>query len=208
MPDRAVQPVARGKTFYGGETIDANNYAGVHLEGLKTVFPNTNPADRKNKRNSGDVLAILVRNVSTIALLPGMACTWKAGFRNRRVDGKSRTTAQEVAGFVDDHLPSAGVPVGDLFWLIVEGECLLKTPVAGADFGGDIAEGDILYALTMAASTGTSAGRVTRYVGTFGDTHTTNGTAAAILMNRFARAISAKTTAQTDADILCHVKLF
>lgn len=208
MPDRAVQPVARGKTWYDGQSIDSNNYSGIHLEGLRTVFPNTNPSDRKVRRNSRDVVAILVRNVSTVALLPGRLVTWKAGYRGKRVDGFSRLEAQEVAGYVDDHLPSAGVPAGDLFWLIVDGEVLAKTPVAGGEFGGiDIAEGAILYALTTTASTGTTGGRVQAWAGTFTATQTTDGTAAKIIANRVGRAMSAKTTANTDASILVDAKI-
>ncbi len=158
--DTNVNIVPRGKTFYNGNTIDSNNLGGVELEGMRHTFKDTDPANLAVKGNRGgagrEVTAVLVRNSSTIALVPGKAVVWAAGYRYRRVDGYLRTTAGECAGFVDDHLPTAGVAVNDLFWLIIDGPCLVKTPLAAGEFAIDIVEGEPLYGLTAAASTSTS----------------------------------------------------
>jgi hypothetical protein len=59
---------------------------------------------------------------------------------------------------VDEHLPATGVAVNDVFWVTVEG----PTEVAVALSGSDLVVGDRLAAITAAASTGTTAGRVTK----------------------------------------------
>jgi hypothetical protein len=210
--DNQVNHFDRGQTFYGiGNTIDANNLGGVNLEGARKVFPNYDPSGpygRRLRRDESDIRCILVRNVSGITLAPGQAVVWKAGYRNKRVDGYSYQTAQEIAGYVDDMLPSSGVPNNDMFWLIVEGQVLANTPLDGASFGGDWAEGDMLYALTAAASTGTTAGKMQRWPGTWTATQTTDGTATKFAANRVGRVMSAKTTAQTNSPVLIDVKKF
>lgn len=209
--DTQMNVLARGKTWYNGATIDTSNYQAVHLEGLQRTFNNTDPSNRLVPRNSSDVKVILVRNVSGVVLYPKEVVTWKSGYRGRRVDGKVNVTAELVAGVVDDHIGAAGVPNGDMFWLIVEGECLLKTPMSGSDFTADIAVDDLLYGLTAANSTGsgstTTEGRFTNWGGTFSAAQTTDGTAAKIIRNSFARALSAKTTGNTNADILAYIKV-
>jgi hypothetical protein len=209
--DTNVNIVPRGKTFYNGNTIDSNNLGGVELEGMRHTFKDTDPANLAVKGNRGgagrEVTAILVRNVSTIALVPGKAVTYAAGYRQRRVDGYARLTACEVAGVVDDHLPAAGVAVNDLFWLIIDGPVLTKTPLAGGDFAIDIAEGEPVYALTAAASTSTTAGRFQVWNGTMTAAQGTDGSGTKIILNHFARAMSAKTTGNTDTDILIDVKI-
>lgn len=197
-----TKPFPRGKSYYQGQTIDANNLPGVHLEGQDCVFLNTDPSTTINRRNQGDVRAIIVRNTSGITLSAKRVVKWASGYRGRRVDGYANVDHEEVAGVVDDHVGSGGVQANDLFWLIVEGECLIQTPMTGAGFNGDVAVGDILTALTAAASTGTTAGRFQRWNGTFTATQTTDGTLGNILANRFARAMSAKTTGNTNSDIL------
>lgn len=209
MSDVQQSPVPRGKTWYNGSTIDTGNYARPDLEGTTRVFKNTvagTAGGIDTVRDAYDVYAVLVRNTSGVALLPGRLVTWATGYRHRRVDGYCTTTAQEVAGVVDDRLPSAGVPNGDMFWLLRKGHALVKTSLA-ADATNSIAEGAILYALTAVTSQSTTSGRFQPWVGTFGDTHTTNGTAGSIVMNQFGRAVSAKTTANTNVDCLVDLTL-
>ena len=212
MPDNQVQPVPRGKTFYGDRVIDPLNYGtSVQLEGTQTVFKNTDPSDRTKLRNAADLKCILVRNTTGGILFRGQAVAWAAGFRGRRVNALVSTTAQEIAGFVDDHLPTSGVRDGDMFWLIVEGDVLVPTPMAGAGFNGDWSAGNLLYALTAAGTTlgsTAAAGRLSKWNGTFSAAQTTDGTAGLILANRAGRAISAATTGETNATRLINVKLF
>jgi hypothetical protein len=73
------------------------------------------------------------------------------------VDGYAAVTNEERVGVVDEFLPAGGVAVNDVFWVTVSG----PTEVAVALSGTDVAVGNRLAAITAAASTSTTAGRVT-----------------------------------------------
>jgi hypothetical protein len=150
------------------------------------------------RRSQNDQHSILVRNTSGITLYAGQLVVWATGYRGKRIGGKARLPTDEVAGVIDDRLPSTGCRTNDMCHIIVKGPCLaLLSRVAGE---ADVAAGDILLAATAAASTqATTAGHFTDWVGTFTATETTDGTAANILMNRIGRAISASTTQHTGA---------
>jgi hypothetical protein len=173
------------------------------LEGTVAEFPDEDPTVTGiRKRRSGRIVTrILVRNVSGFTLLPKRAVVWKDGFRGRRVAGYQNTTAGEVAGIVDEHLPSSGVPNNDLFWLTVIGPTLAKNSLAG-NAENVIAAGDYLLALTAASSGASTAGRVIAWNGLATLTETTDGNLTKKIVNMFGRAMSASTTANTDADIL------
>lgn len=200
MSDNVTGLPKRGYTYHGG-TPDAIGKS-IQIEGHPVSFMDEVPSGSavRIKRSNGFVHAILVRNVSGAALTPGRAVTWKAGFRGKRVDGYVRLTNAEVAGIVDDQLPAAGVANNDLFWLIVKGPALLKTPLAGGA-GNVFAEGDVLVALTAVTSGATTAGRAS-VLDLTAATHP-----AAAIVNRFARVMSAMTTAQTNADMLVEIDI-
>jgi ketosteroid isomerase-like protein len=200
MSDNVTGLPKRGFTYHGGTPDSIGKTLG--LEGHPMRFMDDFPASGgvRTKRSDSQVYAILVRNVSGVTLTPGRTVSWKAAFRGRRIDGFTTTTAQEVAGVVDDQLPAAGVANNDLFWLIVKGPVLIKTPLA-AGAGSVFAEGDVLVALTAATSQATTAGRPA----VLASAATTN-TAAAII-NRFARVMSAMTTAQTNTNMLVDLNI-
>jgi len=213
--DNQVNQIGRGQTFYGSATPDASNLGGVSLEGARKVFLNTDPTSSvtniRKPRDQGDVKCVLVRNVSGITLAAGQAVSWKSGYRERRVDGYITTDYQEIAGFVDDHIGSGGVQNNDLFWLIVEGDVLTKTPHTGAGFGkASWSDGDVLFALTAAASTAVdgTAGKLQAWVGTFTATQTTDGTAGKFAKYAIAKAKSAMTSGQTDTAVLISVRRY
>lgn len=205
-------PFQRGKTFYGGRTIDTSNYEGIQLEGQTVIFaamkaPDGSPV--QPQYDGGDVEAVIVRNVSGVALAPKQLVSFSAS-SNGRVDGYTDITAEAVAGVVDPRLPAAGVPNGDLFYLIVRDKnCLVKTPIVG--WTGDIAIGAVVYAQTAAASTGTTAGRVLGWntAGTFANAtaNVTDGTLFNLLLNNIGRAKSARTTGETSADLLIDLQI-
>lgn len=200
MSDNVTGLPKRGFTYHGGTPDSIGKTLG--LEGHPMRFMDDYPGSGgvRVKRSDSQVYAVLVRNVSGITLTPGRTVSWKAGFRGRRIDGFTTTTAQEVAGVVDDQLPAAGVANNDLFWLIVKGPVLIKTPLA-AGAGSVFAEGDVLVALTAATSQATTAGRPA----VLASAATTN-TAAAII-NRYARVMSAMTTAQTNTNMLVDLNI-
>lgn len=204
MTDKVGGLPNRGRTYYGPNVTISSSYGpNIGLEGQEQSFRDVDYsggpgilAPRSNREN----VCLLVRNASGINLLPKRVAKWKAGFRNKRVDGYCAIGEEACAGVVDEWLPSAGVRDGDLFWLCVKGPTQVLTDLAGADFNV-INEGDLLVALTAATSQATTAGRVKSFVVTSNATFAT--TAA---FNQFGRAMSAKTTANTNNSLLADVR--
>jgi hypothetical protein len=185
-------PFERGATY--GAT-DADN--GEHLEGKEYVH--------EDKRHGTGlfVKVRIVRNTSAAALLPKRLVQFPAlaGKYEERAAGYTAVTAQR--GYVvDEFLPAAGVPVNDLFYVVVEGPTLIKTSLAG---NGEnvIALNDPLHALTGATSGATTSGRV--ITGVF-----TGATAALAgqIRNVVGHALSAATTANTNSDLLINAGRF
>ena len=202
----------RGKTWYNGQTIDTNNYGtSVGLEGSVRRFDNTNVAAGSTnplltRRDGDDVICRLVRNVSGQTLYPGNAVVYASGQYGKRVDRYSRVNYERIAGIIDDHYGSGGIPNGDLFWIVIKGQVLWTTNLGAAT---SFVVGDILFALTATTTQGTSGstgGKPDRYLGTFTVTQTTDGTAASILLGSVGRALSALTTTQTSTSMLVDVQ--
>lgn len=195
-------PFGLGKTLFGGTTppSSADYGTSVDLEGMPYAFENRAVSDPITGR-PGVIECILVRNVSTVVLLPGRLVTWKSGQRGRQVDGYSILDAGEVAGMVDDKIHATnGVPVGDLFWLMLKGQVVGKTDLLG-DIGTNFSAGSYLVAQTAAASTGTTAGRLQLTTITAASTHLATLIQDNI-KNSVGRAVSANTTGQTDRSVL------
>lgn len=209
ISDRGDPPFPRGQTWYDGATISTSNYGGLELEGKMWVFedvpPNIFPAGtagQRQARTNRPVMCMCVRNVSGINLLPMRLVRLQrtAGIpMTGRVDGYTYIDGDE--GYpVDEYLPAAGVPNGDLFWVVVEGPALCLTDLAGGA-NNSIAVGDILCALTAATSQATTAGRV--------EEQSLTGATAPLgnqIQNRLGRALSALTTSQTNVGILVDLR--
>lgn len=182
-----------GRTYHGGTPSSIGR--SVELEGTEVNFRDDYKSGAEPKRlRSGRVrVCRLVRNTSGISLAPKRAVKWESGFRGLRVNGYCSITSEECAGVVDDQLSASGVADDDLFWVMRKGPGLCKTALASAA----IAENDIVVALTSASSVSTTAGRL----GVGGNTVALN------VINRIGRAISARTAAETDADILIDLEL-
>jgi hypothetical protein len=158
-------PFPRGRSAAQGTTIDSGDLQGVHLEGQIVYLPDTDPSDTKKRRSQSDVVAKVVRNVSGESLLPKRLVTYSSGFHGKRVGGYSVEVDQfNIAGVVDDHLPSTGVQNNDLFYVIIGGPVLVTTS-ASAMTNHASAQGAVVYAQTASNSTGatgtTTAGRIT-----------------------------------------------
>ena len=149
----------------------------------------------KTKRSNRQVTCLLVRNEAAAALLAKFVVKWKSGQRNRQVDGYCSSTNEACAGVIDEFLGSSGVAVHELFWLVVKGPTLIKTALEG-DANNSIAMDDLLGALTAATSGATTSGRVGVIA------MTASGPGGLAMQNGFGRALSAKTTANTNADVL------
>lgn len=208
-----------GNTLYGPtSTIDTSDYgSSVTLEGTKAVFDFVDFAD-KTKKDNRKVHAIYVRNTSGITLMGKLAVVWSttAGERGRRIKGYCSSTAEEIAGVLDDRLGVTGVRNGDMCWVIVKGPALMLTPLAG-DGTNVLTVDDILFAATVdttgltgvttGGTTANEGGGFTIDDGTFSQTETTDGTARNEIRNAFGVAMSAATTANTKAARLIDVSV-
>lgn len=200
--DTGSKMIKRGKGWHNtGTTVASANYGGVEYEGMVREFSDmivpTDPNQPWQRRSGGKVTCVLVRNVSGIALQPGLLVSWKAGYRGRRIGGYAYEANSECAGVVDEFWPSSGVPDGELFWLVVKGHTICKTGATAAA-ANVITAGAKIKVLTGSAATGTTTnadGRITPANTTFSVTETTDGTAINVLTNFVGVATSAASSA-------------
>jgi hypothetical protein len=198
-------PFERGATFYNGSVIDPNNLGGFQHEGKIWVFEDlviNAGVGAKPQRTNRPVRCMVVRNVSAGVILPKRLCKLqKSGaFFFGRVDGYSRLDADDNMFPADEFLPVAGVPINDLFWVVIDGPALVLTDLAGAA-NNVFNTGDPVVAMTAATSGATTAGRVKPQDLT-GATAVLGGN----VQNRLGFAITARTTGNTNADLLIDVR--
>ena len=208
MPTQKYQQLLRGHTIYERVTPPTSfeNHTTV-LEGTRKWFKDTDPSlpnvGAGSMRSNRDVLCELVRNVGAATLLPKRLVKYAAGYVGRRVDGYTcvnYNTGEIAAGVIDEHLTN-GCPVNDMCWITVSGPTLIKTSL-GADGTNVFSEGTKLVALTAATSGATTSGRVQPYEETSSVT-----VAQQQLLNILGVALSAKTTANTNVDMLVDMRL-
>jgi hypothetical protein len=213
MSDLAFTSWGLGRTFYQGNTINvANSYAQAgnpSFVGRKRVLQYIDPTathGARVKTLQDDVVAIAVQNRSGATLLPGRIVKWSSTGTGKHVDGY--TTGAEparAAGVVDPWLPSTGVPDGDIFWLIVEGPCLVSQ--ASTTLTGDVAVGDILFAITASSAGAPEAGRFQRFGGTFTQAQGTNGYILTLAANYIGRARSTANSNATNGLVLVDLRI-
>lgn len=203
-------PFDRGQTYYGpDQTIDTANLGGVQFEGAERWFEDidysqTTTVGAKPARTDHFVKCRLVRNNSGITLLGKRLVQLDA--TRTKATGYAITEADYVHP-TDEYLTSAGVRHGDLFWVVVEGPAVVLTPFAGSDFAGDIAAGTRLHSLTSSAASTTAAststaGRVTQFTVVAATTVAQFTSLLNVATNFVGNAMSARTTGQTNTDIL------
>jgi hypothetical protein len=129
---------ARGQTL--GITMpayEADVGDGSNVVGTRKVFRDEDPKTGALKSNR-TVECIAVKNTSGSALLPGAVAKFKDSAILSEVDGLA-VAATTLMGVVDEYLPAAGVPNGEVFWLVVRGpSTVTKTATsvaAGAAYG-------------------------------------------------------------------------
>ena len=206
MSDNVAGLPNRGKVYNVTSTTAAQS---AKLEGYQKYFQDEDAsgAGPSRPRSSRRALMRLVRNSSGIALLPKRAVAWESGQRGKRVDGYTTTTAAEVAGIVDDQLPAAGAADNALFWIHRQGPALCTNDIASGA-STVISEGDLVVALTAATSlAATTAGRIATGTLTATSTATTDGSLTNRILHRLGKAMSARTTANTNSDVLVDLDL-
>ena len=197
MADNVTGLFERGKTYYHGtsKTLSTSYGTSVDYEGTVRQFQDlaVSAGGMKTKNSGRTVTCMLVRNTSAGALLPGRLVSWQSGYIGRRVDGYTTTDFARVAGVVDEHLPAAGVPRYDLFWLVVKGPTQVINSMSQV---ADIAEGDRLVALTGATSGATTSGRPQKAI----LAASTNAiTEFGTFLGVFGRALTAKLSSSTNS---------
>jgi len=119
------------------KAYDADNGDGSNIVGTRKVFRDENPKTGALNSNR-TVECIAVKNTSGSALVPGAVAKFKDAAILSEVDGLA-TTSTALMGVVDEYLPTAGVPDGEIFWLVVKGpSTVTKTSTsvaAGAAYG-------------------------------------------------------------------------
>lgn len=161
MSDRGQSPPwERGATFYGGETIDSANLGGSNLLGKTYVFePATQFGYGTTQDQSGRFVTVkVVRNLSGVALKPGRLVVYATAStvaHEGAVSGYATAASDRPAGIVDEHLPAAGVPANDLFYLVVNGPSKFTT---GATTAWAVATGDPLVPVAYGATAGDDLG--------------------------------------------------
>jgi hypothetical protein len=146
-------PFALGQTLGVSSLTDGTGWVGAVKQ-----FPDVNPITGVIRSNRIKT-CVAVRNVATIALAPKRVVVFStaAGLGGiSTVTGYASVLNAEHVGVVDEFLPTAGVAINDVFWVVVDG----PTEVAGLVSGTAIAAGDRVAAVSAAASTGLTAGRV------------------------------------------------
>jgi len=177
-----------GVTTTNDSLVGISGTYGDNWVGCVKEFTDVNPVTGKVRSNRRKV-CIAVRNTSTVALAPKRVVRLAAGSFTL-VDGYANTANAEVVGVVDEYLPASGVAVNDVFWVTVDG----PTEVAVALSGTDVAVGDRLGVITAAASTSTTAGRVTPLTLSGASTATVDHT---VPVGYIGRAVSAGATTGT-----------
>lgn len=201
MASHNTGPFPRGSTFGTTSTSD-----GVQHEGQRFTFEDLDYSSTsivKPRRSARMVECMICRNVAAAAILPKRIVTFattSGATYLGRVDGYARLTAARIAGVVDEFLPTAGCAVNDLCYVVIDGPTMVLTPLE-ADANNVFAVGTVLVALTGITSGATTAGRpapqdLTGATALLGDQ----------IQNRLGQALSAKTTANTNVDILIDVK--
>lgn len=136
----------RGQTL--GITVklyEAENGDGSTVIGTRKEFRDENPKTGQLFSNR-PVECVAVKNVSSGALLPGQVARFKAAATSGQFSGgilgevdATATASDVLIGVVDEYLPSAGVAVGEVFWLVTRGpSTVTKTATsvaAGAAYG-------------------------------------------------------------------------
>jgi hypothetical protein len=206
MAKREAPPFPRGQTYYNGTTIDSNNLGGANLEGTLWEFEDIDLNEAtpgvRSARTNRPVTCMIVRNAAAAALLPKRLVTMKATTGATfvaQVDGYADTTAESPAWPVDEWLPAAGVPVGDLFYIVVDGPAMVLTALE-ADANNVFSVGTRVVALTGATSGATTSGRVRPQ-----DLTGATALLGEQIQGRIGRALTAKTTANTGVDLLIDV---
>jgi hypothetical protein len=208
--DNASAPEV-GQTLYNGTTIDTARLKGLNLEGQTKDFEDIqwDSAESAKPTRTGSapgrkVRRMLVRNMSGITLYGKRLVVLNP--LTKRIEGFATTTAQ-LCFPLDEFLGSAGLPHGDMGWIVISGPAIVRTLMTGQT--ANIAAGDLIVAATSsAASTAAGTTGVPGRPDSISITALTTAAQGLAVLNHARNAftaLSAATTGQTNADLLVDV---
>lgn len=202
------QPFPRGNTWYNGGYIPnflspppdySGQPGGFNLEGKEYEF------EDETYGTGFYVKVRCVRNNSGINIKPGQLCTFTTTYVDNvtivsygTCVGSVCTTEAADAFPADEFLPPAGVPQGDLFYVVVKGPCLLTTDTSLA---AAITAGEKVVACSATGTTSTNAGAIIPQ-----DTTQVTAPLYNQIQNAVGRALSACSSGGTATQILVGVK--
>ncbi len=210
MPRMEAPPFKRGETFYNNgivtvptpatnDFLGGFNYEGMEYEWEDSQLPGGGYGTGLNTR------VRVVRNSTGSVVLPGQLVSLNAVARvldsavvlpGTNADTICRTTAAH--GFpADEFLGTAGVPNGDLFYVVVSGPCLMKSAATGTP---TVSVDGKMVCGTMAGTTSADAGCLVVQ-----DTSGATTALAAQIQNAVGRAMSALTASNTSTAVLVNV---
>lgn len=201
----------RGDTWYGPDrTIDAANLEAATILGQEKAFEDIDYSQSgvKGARTNQMVYVRAVRNNSGVTLYGKEFVQLDA--KGENITGRVVNDAQH--GYpIDEYLPAAGVRNGDICYVVVEGPAMMRTAYTGAEFNGDIAQSARLHSVTTTAGstqagTTSEGGRVANFTTVAATTVAQFNSLIAYMANWVGVALSAKTTGNTNADILVDVR--
>jgi hypothetical protein len=213
MPTYAAgnPPFALGTTYRGLDD-DSNeindDFMGMIYQHQSPVLSSVSGVRDRNAERF--ISAVCLRNDSGVVLFGKRLAQFEltAGLSVvERADGYPIVQAQKGLILIDPFgtIPTDGVPIDDLFWGLFEGVCIARTPFTGAAFALDIAVGAQLVSSTInSTSQNSNAGGL----GNFTVQDTLNNTEVyAMVNNHIAVAMSARTTGETNADLLVNLQI-
>jgi hypothetical protein len=201
----------RGDTWYGPDrTIDSSSLEGATILGQEKAFEDIDYTQSgvKGARTNQLVHVRAVRNNSGATLYGKEFVQLDA--KGENITGRVVNDSQH--GYpIDEYIPAAGVRNGDICYVVVEGPATMRTAYTGAEFNGDIAVGARLHSVTTTAGSTqagktSEGGRVANFTTVAATTTTQFNALIAYTANWVAVALSAKTTGNTNADILVDVR--
>lgn len=222
-------PFKRGTTLFNKPASDTSlsTSDGAEIEGQIWEFPDVNPSTGAVRSNNR-VVCRAVRWTGTGGIArPRYCCVLDSDRGTNGLTavagaiGMARSANLSRHGFgatsgalpakcypIDEYLPSAGVATNDIMWVVIEGPAEVVTSAAAMT--GAVAVGDLLVAATAGASAATSTGitgggkiDVITNSGTTASTDVGGPAASRVI----GRALSAATTSELNANLLCYVGL-
>ena len=151
--------------FARGRTADVTSTQGGSFLGVTKVFMDVNPTTGV-KQSNNLIKAKAVRNNSGAAILPGAVVKLDPADLLNGCTGAADNTSGLILAVADEYLPTAGVAIGDIFWVVVQGPttvtCTSAAITQAAAVGPSVTAGSAVagsglgYAIAAKASTVTS----------------------------------------------------